>query len=84
LIAFIGYVNNLNKLQQFKVSVQKSHHNFNALFISAPLLNKRAQMTSGELTRTTVKRAEKCIEVDGGIFEHLPHQPLKPVLTQLR
>jgi hypothetical protein len=26
LIAFIGYVNDLNKLQQFKVSVQKSHH----------------------------------------------------------
>ena len=25
LIAFIGYVNDLNKLQQFKVSVQKSH-----------------------------------------------------------
>jgi hypothetical protein len=26
LIAFIGYVNELNKLQQFKASVQKSHH----------------------------------------------------------
>jgi hypothetical protein len=26
LIAFIGYVNDLNKLQQFKVSIQKSHH----------------------------------------------------------
>jgi len=26
LIAFIGYVNDLNKLQQFKVSVLKSHH----------------------------------------------------------
>ena len=26
MIAFIGYVNDLNKLQQFKVSVQKSHH----------------------------------------------------------
>jgi len=26
LIAFIGYVNDLNKLQQFKVSVQKSHY----------------------------------------------------------
>jgi hypothetical protein len=26
LIAFIGYVNDLNKLQHFKVSVQKSHH----------------------------------------------------------
>jgi len=26
LIAFIGYVNDLNKLQQVKVAVQKSHH----------------------------------------------------------
>jgi hypothetical protein len=26
LIAFIAYVNYLNKLQQFKVSVQKPHH----------------------------------------------------------
>jgi hypothetical protein len=26
LIAFIVYVNDLNKFQQFKVSVQKSHH----------------------------------------------------------
>ena len=26
LIAFINYLNDLNKLQQFKVSVQKSHH----------------------------------------------------------
>jgi hypothetical protein len=25
LISFIGYVNDLNKLQQLKVSVQKSH-----------------------------------------------------------
>ena len=26
LITFIGYGNDLNKLQQFTVSVQKSHH----------------------------------------------------------
>ena len=26
LIAFIGFVNDLNKLQQFNVSVQISHH----------------------------------------------------------
>jgi hypothetical protein len=28
LIVFIGYVNDLNKLQQFKVSAQKFHHPF--------------------------------------------------------
>jgi len=32
LIAFIGYVNDLNKLQQFKVSVQKSHHRLQCAF----------------------------------------------------
>ena len=33
LIAFIGYVNDLNKLQQFTVSVQKNPTiDFNALF----------------------------------------------------
>jgi hypothetical protein len=32
LIAFTGYVNYLNKLQHFKVSVQKSHHRFQCTF----------------------------------------------------
>ena len=32
LIAFIGYVNNLDKLQQFKVSVQKSNHQLQCTF----------------------------------------------------
>jgi hypothetical protein len=32
LIAFIGYVNDLNKLQQFKVSVQKSRHRLQCNF----------------------------------------------------
>jgi len=34
LIAFIGYVNDLNKLQQFKVSVKNPTIDFNALFNS--------------------------------------------------
>jgi len=32
LIAFIGFVNDLNKLKQFKVSVQKSHHRLQCIF----------------------------------------------------
>jgi len=32
LIAFIGYVNDFNKLQQFKVSVQKAHHRLQCTF----------------------------------------------------
>jgi hypothetical protein len=32
LIAFVDYVNYLNKLHQFKVSVQKSHHRLQRTF----------------------------------------------------
>ena len=32
LIVFIGYVNDLNKLRQFKLSVQKSHHRLQCTF----------------------------------------------------
>jgi hypothetical protein len=32
LIAFIGYVNDLNTLQPFKVSFQKSHHRLQCTF----------------------------------------------------
>jgi len=32
LIPFIGYVNDLNKLQQFKVSVQKFYHRLQRIF----------------------------------------------------
>jgi hypothetical protein len=32
LIAFIGYSNDINKLQQFKISVQKSHHRLQCTF----------------------------------------------------
>ena len=32
LIEFIGYVNDLNKLQLFKASVQKSHHRLQCTF----------------------------------------------------
>jgi hypothetical protein len=48
LIAFIGYVNDLNKLQQFKVSLQKSNHRHNALFNS--LGNSRCSSPQVALT----------------------------------
>jgi hypothetical protein len=32
LIEFIGYVNDINKLEQFKVGVQKSHHGLQCTF----------------------------------------------------
>jgi uncharacterized heparinase superfamily protein len=38
---------------------------------SAVLLKQERQGDIRRATRTIVKRVEKCIEVDGGIFEHL-------------
>jgi len=38
---------------------------------SAAFLKQERQDDLGRATRTVVKRVEKCIEVDGGIFEHL-------------
>jgi hypothetical protein len=44
---------------------------FKALFHSAALLKQEHQDDLRRATLTVVKRVEKCIEVDGGIFEHL-------------
>jgi len=38
---------------------------------SAALIKQERQDDLGRGTRTVAKRVEKCIEVDGGIFEHL-------------
>jgi len=38
---------------------------------SAALLKQECQNNLTRATRTIVKRVEKCIEVDGRIFEHL-------------
>jgi len=38
---------------------------------SAALIKKERQDDLIRATRTIAKRVEKCIEVDGGIFEHL-------------
>jgi deferrochelatase/peroxidase EfeB len=38
---------------------------------SAVLIKQERQDDLRKATRSIVKRVEKCIEVDGGIFEHL-------------
>jgi len=38
---------------------------------SAALVKQERQDNLRRATRTVAKRIEKCIEVDGGIFEHL-------------
>jgi len=41
------------------------------IMTSAALIKQEHQNDLRRATRTIVKRVEKCIEVDGGIFEHL-------------
>jgi len=38
---------------------------------SAALIKQERQDDFRRATRTVAKRVEKCIELDGGIFEHL-------------
>jgi hypothetical protein len=38
---------------------------------SAALIKQERQDDLRRATRTVAKRNEKCIEIDGGIFEHL-------------
>ena len=38
---------------------------------SAALIQQERQADLRRATRAVVKRVEKCMEVDGGIFEHL-------------
>jgi hypothetical protein len=38
---------------------------------SSALLKQEHQDDLSRATRTVVRRVEKCVEVDGGIFEHL-------------
>jgi len=38
---------------------------------SAALIKQECQDDLRKATRTVAKRVEKCIEIDGGIFEHL-------------
>jgi len=38
---------------------------------SAALIMQERQNDLRRATRTVAKRVEKCVEVDGGIFEHL-------------
>jgi SUMO ligase MMS21 Smc5/6 complex component len=41
------------------------------IMISAALIKQECQNGLRKAIRTIVKRVEKCIEFDGGIFEHL-------------
>jgi len=53
---------------------RKSKHKrriVNRIMNSAALIKQERQDDLRRATRTIAERVEKCIEIDGGIFEHL-------------
>jgi len=59
------------KSEVYKEKVNTRDELVSPIMNSAGLVKQEHQDDLRRATRTIVKRVEKCIEVDGGIFEHL-------------
>jgi len=59
------------KSEAYKEKVNTRHDLVARIMNSAALIKQERQDDLRRATRTDTKRVEKCIEVDGGIFEHL-------------
>ena len=59
------------KSEVYKEKVNTRHELVARITNSAALIKQEHQDDLRRATRTVAKRVEKCIEVDGGIFEHL-------------
>ena len=59
------------KSEVYKEKVNTREESVARIMNSAALLKQERQDDLRRATRTVVKRVENCIEVDGGIFEHL-------------
>jgi len=59
------------KREVYKEKVNKRDELVARIMNSAALIKQERQDDLRRATRTVAKRVEKCIEVDGGIFEHL-------------
>ena len=59
------------KSETYKDKVNTREELVARIMNSAAVLKQERQDDLRRATRTVVKRGEKCIEVDGGIFEHL-------------
>jgi hypothetical protein len=55
----------------YKEKVNTRYELVTRIMNSAALIKQQHQDDLRTTTRTVAKRVEKCIEVDGGIFEHL-------------
>jgi hypothetical protein len=60
------------KRELYKEKVNTRNKLVALIINSAALLKQECQDDLRRATRTVVKRIEKCIEVDDGIFENLP------------
>ena len=59
------------KSEVYKEKVNTRDELFARIMNSAALIKQECQDDPRRATRTIAKRDKKCIEVDGGIFEHL-------------
>ena len=59
------------KSEVYKEKVNITEELFARIMNSAALIKQERQDDLRRATRTIAKRVEKCIKVDGGIFEHL-------------
>ena len=59
------------KSEVYKEKVNTREELVTRIMNSATLTKQERQDDLRTATRTVAKRVEKCIEVDGGIFEHL-------------
>jgi len=59
------------KSEVYKEKVKRRDELVARIVQSAALIKQERQDNLRGSTRTIAKRVEKCIEVDGGIFEHL-------------
>jgi len=59
------------KSKVYKEKVNTREESVARIMNSAALIKQEHQDNLRRATRTVAKRVEKCIEVDGGIFEHL-------------
>jgi len=59
------------KSEIYKEKVNTRDELVACIMYSAALIKQERQDDLSRATRTVAKRDEKCIEVDGGIFEHL-------------
>jgi len=59
------------KSEDYKEKVSTRDELVSSIMNSAAVITQECQVDLRKATRTVAKRVEKCIEVDGGIFERL-------------